>query len=409
MVQVKRVKLAALLFGALAIRVASLSACNKPAETPKEVVPKQSAAAPVLSTSFSPIYGLIVPLRIEGRDYRFLLDTGFGYTVLDNHFASTITKPGNYQTATVFRSAIDRGISAADGEKLAKDRLRLWKAQPIEIGSHVVPDFYPWFGVDLSILAMAKKTAPIDGILGVEIFRQFSWVLDNRKKTLTIWQHPPANEHFAHCVPYRDGPPVTGPALYLRTGDQFIEFAIDTGAEGSSIDAETLKLLKQAKAAKLTGTRQSGSINGLETSSDYFVTGFSLDKQPIGGFEFSYVNGKKGSNLLGRDFLAKLDRYMFVPSTFEFCFDESHLAQDNPIEVRRLGVRLIDGKVTFAANTSKSFEEQDLRNGDVLIEVNGQPAYPASLDEISSALNTTAKGKLSLVIERDGQRRTVRI
>ncbi|MDN7676593.1 aspartyl protease family protein [Burkholderia oklahomensis] len=374
------------------------TACGERAE------PQRGGATPVLTASFKPKSGFVVPVAIAGKTYHFLVDTGASHTVIDNRLAQSITQPStDEQIPIAYRAMLAKGLATADGV-LPQERVRLWQPLPLALGSFEVPSFYPWLGLDLSLLSQAFGTQ-IDGVVGIEIFRQLSWVADNRSGTLTVWRHPPAGQRFQHCVPYQDSFGQS-PAVSVDFGDQWTMFRFDTGARHSIVSAPTLAFLASHKAAKpLGGTVPSLSANGVGQSLDYFAKGLSFDGKPIGGLRVA----EGGGDMLGMNFLARLDRYMFVPSTMEFCYDASRFTQDDPQPLRTIAIRYVDGRVQLFHNRPDELGRYGLENGDVLVEVDGKHVDPSAIDDVRDRLSTAPAGSLEIAIERGGARRTVRI
>ncbi|ARK51384.1 retropepsin-like aspartic protease [Burkholderia pseudomallei] len=384
---------------ALASAVALIAAgCGERAE------PRRDGATPVLSASFRPKSGFVVPVSIAGKTYHFLVDTGASHTAIDNRLAQSITRPStDEQIPIAYRTMLEKGLTTADGV-LPRERVRLWQPLPIALGSYQVPSFYPWLGLDLSLLSQVLGTQ-IDGIVGIEIFRQLSWVADNRSGTLTVWRHPPAAQRFAHCVPYQDSFGQS-PAVSVDFRDRWTMFRFDTGARYSIASAPTLAYLASHKAAMpLGGTVPSMSANGVGESRDHFVSGLSFDSRPVGRLRVA----EGGGDMLGMNFLARLDRYMFVPSTMEFCYDAGRFTQDDPQPLRTIAIRFVDGRVELFHNRPEDLRRYGLENGDVLVEIDGKRVEAPAIDDVRDRLSTAPAGSLDIVVERGGSRRAVRI
>lgn len=96
------------------------TACGERAE------PQRGGATPVLTASFKPKSGFVVPVAIAGKTYRFLVDTGASHTVIDNRLAQSITQPStDEQIPIAYRSMLAKGLTTADGV-LPRERVRLW-------------------------------------------------------------------------------------------------------------------------------------------------------------------------------------------------------------------------------------------------------------------------------------------
>lgn len=356
------------------------------------------------TVSFRPKSGFVVPVAIAGKTYRSLVDTGASHTVIDNQLAQSITQPStDEQIPIAYRAMLAKGPTTTDGV-LPQERVRLWQPLPLALGSFEVPSFYPWLGLDLSLLSQAFG-AQIDGVVGIEIFRQLSRIADNRSGTLTVWRHPPAGQRFQHCVPHQDSFGQS-PAVSVDFGDQWTMFRFDTGARHSIVSAPTLAFLASRKAAKPLGdTVPSLSANGVGQSLDYFAKGLSFDGKLVGGLRVA----EGGGDMLGMNFLARLDRYMFVPSTMEFCYDASRFTQDDPQPLRTIAIRYVDGRVQLFHNRSDDLGRYGLENGDVLVEIDGKHVDPSAIDDVRDRLSSAPAGSLEIAIERGGARRTVRI
>ncbi|KWZ43558.1 hypothetical protein WS72_12280 [Burkholderia savannae] len=383
---------------ALVCAAALLAAgCREREEPPRGVMP-------VLSASFKPTSGFVVPVAIAGKTYHFLVDTGASHTVIDNRLAQSITQPStDEQIPIAYRTMLEKGLTTSDGV-LPQERVRLWQPLPIALGSYEVPSFYPWLGLDLSLLSQVFGTR-IDGVVGIEIFRQLSWIADNRSGTLTAWRNPPAGQRFQHCVPYQDSFGQS-PAVSVDFGDQWAMFRFDTGARHSIVSAPTLAFLAGRQAAKpLGGTVPSVSANGVGQSRDYFAKGLSFDGKPIGSLRIA----EGGGDMLGMNFLARLDRYMFAPSTMEFCYDASRFTRDDPRPLRTIAIRFVDGHVELFHNRPDDLARYGLENGDVLVEIDGKRVDPSAIDDARDRLSTAPSGSLEIEVERGGERRRVRI
>ncbi|KVR21093.1 hypothetical protein WK13_35230 [Burkholderia ubonensis] len=388
------------LANATLVCVATLTAAGCGERTERQL----GGESPVLIVPFKPKSGFVVPVAIAGKDYHFLVDTGASYTVIENRLARSITRPSeDDQVPIAYRAMLEKGLTTADG-MLPQALTHLWQPLPILLGSNEVPNFYPWFGLDLSSLSEAFGTQ-IDGVIGMEIFRQFSWVADNRSGKLAVWRHPPAGEHFSHCVPYQDSAGQS-PAVSVDFRDHWAMFRFDTGSQSSIASARTLAYLASHKAATpLGGTAAMVTARGVGQSHDHFVNGLAFDGRSIGRLLVS----EGGNDMLGMNFLARLDRYMFVPSTMEFCYDASHFTQDDSKPLRKIGIRYADGRVEVFYNRPDELIRYGMENGDVLIEINGKRIEASAIDDVRDRLGTAPVGSLVITVERDGSRRTVRI
>lgn len=381
----------------LACSVALLAAgCGERAAAP------HSEAAPVLRVAFAPNRGLIVPVTIGGKSFHFLVDTGASYTALDNQVAETLTRAAaDAQTPAPFRAMMEKGMVTPNG-MLPMERIRLWQALPIRLGEYEVPPFYPWVGLDLTLASQASGTQ-IDGIIGMDLIRQLTWLVDNRSGELTVWRHPPAGHHLAQCTPYQDSFGLS-PSIVLYRGEEFGNFRFDTGSRNSLLSESTLAhFVAQKAVTPLDGAGLAATVNGMAQTNEYMLSGLSFESQPLGRLAVS----EGTENVLGLNFLARFDRYMLVPGTMEFCYEASHFTVDEPQPLRRIPMRFINGHVELFSRAPGELQQYGLQHADVIIEINGKRVEPAAIADVRDQLNTAPAGSLQITIERNGVRQIV--
>lgn len=368
----------------------------------ERAAPPGGGAGPVLSAAFKANSGFVVPVTIAGKVYDFLVDTGTSFTVIDNRVAESITQTMRAEDVPVmFRTILGKGLSTPNGV-LAQEQVRLWQSLSLGLGTYEVPNRYPWIGLDLSLASQAAGRQ-IDGMIGMELFRQLNWVADNRSGQLTVWRQPPSGEHFAHCVPYQDSFGLS-PAITLNFGDGWASFRFDTGARYSNVtDAALAHFVEHQAATPLGGAGRTATVNGVGESRDHLVNGLSFDDHLIGRLRVS----EGAENVLGLNFLERFDRYMFVPSTMELCYDASHFKKDEPAPLRQLAIRALDGRVEVFQNAPDELGRYGLENGDVLIEINGKRVAASAIADVRDQLIAAPVGSLHVTIERAGTRHTV--
>lgn len=350
---------------------------------------------------------LIVPVAISGRLYHFLLDTGISTLVIDNALASELTHrlPGD-QIPTLQQAILAAGIQTPDGP-LPDDAFLLWQPLAMAIGERVLPASTPWLGMDLS--AFTQETGvKIDGILGQDIFRQFTWQIDNQQGTLSVWQQVPGTLDYPVCVPYRDAYD-SGPELWLDYHNRPVHMTVDTGVYYSYIGDELIKASRERpESAVLTGINQPGlGLTGQEVSDGYSLTGLSFHQMPLG--KLLARENKQGAYGLGMNFLARFDSYLFMPKKMLFCYREQHFTRDEQEPQRILSVRYYAHRVEFFSSSTTALARFGLQNGDVLVEVNGRKVLPEGIHQLRIALANTPAGQLTLKIERRGKMKTIKI
>jgi predicted aspartyl protease len=394
------------LFGVMPLAVAVLTAACSP--TPHDPPAGDSAIAkqPILITRLRPYAQPLVPVTIDGKLYRFILDTGAPYTFIDNRAAETITRAlADDQVPEYFRNYMGRlGTLGADIEP---GQMKYWQPKPLLIGGQPIEGSVPWVGMDLSPLDFSYGSH-VDGLLGANAFRQLNWGMDNVAHTLTVWSRPPSTAGYTHCSAYADafgaGPDLT---LQVANGNGG-PMRIDTGATYESISQDTLAVLQQqgATVEKIGQSTRLGA-SGTYEAANYLVDGLHFDGKLIGRM---HVYESSGSNNLGMAFLSRFDNYVFIPSEMLFCYSARRFTRDDAKPVRSVELSGEAGHLLIgAANTAPDSLPEGLTPDDVLLAVNNQPADPMDIESIRRELTNTPVGELTLQVERQGKTLTIRL
>lgn len=102
---------------------------------PTLAAPAAGENPPVLNEPVHLLH-MVVPVTIAGNTYRFVLDTGASYTVIDKRLAPTLTRPATPdEIPSIFRTIMANGIGSTQG-KLSADQVTLWRSLPITLGNY---------------------------------------------------------------------------------------------------------------------------------------------------------------------------------------------------------------------------------------------------------------------------------
>jgi predicted aspartyl protease len=372
--------------------------------TPFSASQSPSSNQPVLIIPINR-HAIIVPVAINGRNYRFLLDTGASYTMIDNALAATLTRATpESQIPFVFQQMLAAGLTTVDG-KLKKDDIKLWQAKPIALGDYQIVGADPWLGHDMSLLTQSLGER-IDGILGVEVFRQLSWAVDNTHKTLTIWQQAPSTLGYRQCVPYNDTHGGS-PEIAIDFTNNWASFRVDTGADYTIVSGEFLKFLHDngGQVEQTGNDAPSVSASGLGSTDSYLVDGLSFNNTAIGSLQVG--QGNSGFNHIGMNFLARFEQYLFTPNKMLFCYNAASFTRNEQKPLRNIAVRYFEGRIEVSHNPPADIARYDLQNGDKLLEINGRKAVPAQIGDVRQMLMDKPVGTLKLLIERDGRQKAL--
>lgn len=356
----------------------------------------------ILATSLS-ANGIVLPVIIKNKRYSFLLDTGASYSAIDNKLALllTLTTPKK-DIPVYFKQFLTDGLITAS-DKL--NNFKLWQPLPLKIGTYTILGHDPWIGLDLTLFSQAIGQK-IDGILGVEVFRQLNWAIDNKAKTITIWKQVPYKINYQNCVPYEDAY-AQSPLLILNNKNKLGQWNsasinIDTGADDTIISTELLNFWKNSDRCKLTLDEKNivaASASGLNTNETYLIDCLFFDKMRIGDFRIHVT--KNNINKLGFDFFSRFDNYIFIPNKMQFCYNATKFTHNDKKFLRYFSIAYFNNHLEFRYNTTASIAPYQLLNGDILLRINNINVNNLDIKQVRELLNNTPSNELSLLILRD--------
>lgn len=347
--------------------------------------------------------GIVLPVIIKNKRYSFLLDTGASYSAIDNKLASllTLTTPKE-DIPLYFHQFLTDGLITTN-DKL--NNFKLWRPLPIEIGTYTILGHDPWIGLDLTLFSQAFGQK-IDGILGVEVFRQLNWAINNKAKTITIWKQAPFKINYQNCVPYEDAY-AQSPLLIINNKNQSGQWNsaslnVDTGADDTVISNELLSFWKNSKKCKLTLDQKNivgASASGLNTNETYLIDCLFFDQMRVGNFKIHVT--KNNINKLGFDFFSRFDNYIFIPNKMQFCYNATKFTQNDKKFLRYFSLAYYNNHLEFRYNNPDNIARYHLLNGDILLQINHINVNKLDIKKIRELLNITPFNKLSLLILRD--------
>jgi hypothetical protein len=112
---------------------------------------------------------------------------------------------------------------------------------------------------------------------------------------------------------------------------------------------------------------------------------------------------------VGMGFLSRFKRYAFFPARMMFCYDAPSLEQNVPPMQRSIAVRYANQQIEVFYNDDAELQKTGLKNGDVLLKVNGTIYPPNQIGQIRKQLALTPAGKLKLTILRSTQQMDINL
>lgn len=205
------------------------------------------AQSVVLPMSVSAVGTPLVPVRIEGKDYHFWLDTGSSMTML----ASDVARDLNVVPLVPDTLEIVTSTGRVKAHPALLPRL--------QIGTLMVRNA-PTMIVDESLMQMREPRpielsvkVKIDGIIGFDIIRQLDLEVDYGENTLRL-RNPASSRRESDRNMFWVGLPI----VRLTSGDGVpLHFGLDTGAQQTFV-TETLLDRLQLQAARVESRRVGG-------------------------------------------------------------------------------------------------------------------------------------------------------
>lgn len=358
---------------------------------------------PILETQFYD--NIIVPITINQHTYHFLLDTGASVTVIDDKLANKITKPIELTNLpSVYQDSFESIHTVSS--KVSSDKLTLLKPVSYFIGDYEINDNDLWLSSNLDLLSQAVGLS-LDGIIGIETFRKFSWHIDNDKHQLTIFKDSPSAALYEQCIGYEDSIN-KGPYFYLDYKNSLLRLMTDTGASESYLDADFINFLKDNHSDDIQLSREnmdSVDMNGQYSLDSYIISGLVFNNMPLG--EIAIDKNNNHLYALGMDFFSRFQRYVFIPNRMMFCYDAKTLAKQQLMPVRNIALRYFNHHIEIFHNQDNKLTQFGLHNGDVIEKVNSIVYLPAQIGQVRDLFALTAVGQLTLQINRQGELLTI--
>ncbi len=334
-------------------------------------------------------YNYIYNVNINGKDYRFTLDTGSDFTIIDSNIISRFGEPVKGEILSYFKNA---NLITSHG---IESELNLYKPPTIKINAEKI-NLDVVLSYDLSHLSYATGQR-IDGIIGLDVFINYIWSFDYVGGLISIYKDSGFSLDYNKCITYLSE---KGDVIipFLQHGN-IIYFKLDTGKNGGlDITKDDKELIK----FKLLGLSDESVdlLNNIRASDIIVISGFSFNNEKIMRMEgnFSQYAHRK---LIGLGFLKRFDRFAIIPNEKLFCYD-NFSTEDDPITLRKIRVgNFKDNEISLVYNDEVYLNSILLKNGDVIKELNGKQYEAKDIEQVREILSYAKK--LKLVIRRGEQ------
>ena len=190
-------------------------------------------------------YLIMVPVKIKGEDYRFLLDTGAPFSISEE-----------VQAKMNFRQVTKSMINDTDGNRTQVDYVEvdtLWIGNlPFVEQTAFVGDF---------TANPILKCMDFDGIIGSNLMRHSNWIIDYHKKSLQITQELTGFED-ALVIDFKPNIQYSMKTSFTFSGHEVENMTIDYGSAGAiGIPSKDLDLFADKyEVVTQEGTKTSGIV-----------------------------------------------------------------------------------------------------------------------------------------------------
>jgi hypothetical protein len=382
---------------------------------------------------------IFIPIKVNGVELNFLLDSGVDETIL---FSMDDKKEVSF--FNVEKVAL-RGLGSEDSVEGLKSQHNTLEIPGLKSTNHVV-----YIILDQTFNLSYHIGIPVNGIIGYHFLKSNLVEINYEKKRISVYRD---TEKFRNKIEKKfEKVPITiekkkpyiGCSVVLNAVEIPVKLLIDIG------NSDAVWLFQNS----------SNNIQVPEKNfEDYLGKGFSgdiegkraqIDKVSLSKFEFKYpiiafpdtisirnvtmVEDRAGS--VGAEILKRFTVVFDYPNQKMFLkknrnFDSPFNYNKSGIELEHYGLQWIQETVPLevsplsgGSNSSNDFKYKfelkptylitsvreksvagisGLQKGDVLVRINGLPAYRYSLEEINQLLKSEEEKWITLEVERDSQ------
>ncbi len=386
---------------------------------------------------------MVIPVEVNGKKLSFLLDTGIEKTILFNLKISDSVRLNNVEQIQM------RGLGEGDAIQALKSRGNLVRIKDAISVNHMI-----YMITDNLFDLSAKMGIDVNGIIGGDLFKDFVVRINYSSKKITFYN--PDTYVYKRCkncltlpLEFLNKKPLLNASVENHLGDLIdVKLLIDSGG------GDALWLFKNTHPKLLVSDRYFDDYLGKGLSGDIYGKRSVINKLKIGDFVFknasvSYPdstsiitvhddvnrNGTVGAEILKRfhvifDYPSKkltLKKngsnfkapFLYNKSGIELIYNGEMLVQEKKSRFQDYELdsnkKSLLTEVMYVYNVAyrPKYEISHIRKGspalfsgllvgDILLEVNGRPAYEKELDEIIHMLSGNENKKIKLLIERNG-------
>lgn len=387
---------------------------------------------------------IIIPIEINGKELSFILDTGVSSTILFN-----LKESDSLQLKNVEKISL-QGLGEGDNVEALLSKNNHFRIKNIQ---NTNQNLFIIINADIDLSARLGET--IHGIIGNDLFKDFIVKIDYNKKQLHFYN--PENYVYKFCKKCeifelefnRNKPYINAEAAILENQKLFpVKLLIDTGGSDALWLFENTKeqiVVPEPNFLDYLGEGLSGSIFGKRSRIQIFKIGNFEFKEPTASFpdstSIAFVKTFKERNgSIGGKILKRFDIIIDYPNKKLSLKKNNHFK--DPFNYNMSGIDLIyHGQILVKEREKTSFTvdrgessinsnaivlsydysfkfkpsykinsvregspayDAGVKNDDILVSINGEPAYLYKLEELMYFFYHHENDKIKIGIERNG-------
>jgi hypothetical protein len=306
---------------------------------------------------------VLVPVRLRGKAYKFLVDTGSVSTIYDKSLKAMLGRPVGHRRLTTASRAIIVDLFASPDARLGDIPMR--GAAQVTV-------------IDLQPLRTGTGY-PIYGIIGRDVLAHYVVRLDFDAGKLTLLRRDGAPLEGAMVLPLDT--PTCSVRARLSGLRGSLTLKIDTGYNGSLLlRPESLKRLVASGAARQVDTVLAFDLGSrTHSTTDYRIAGMEL-----GQFKHSGLIASPASyNVIGLEYLHRYVTTIDFPKGRLVLRKGCHFTDPDSYDHSGLTLFSLAGKITVEkVDAGSPAARADVQTQDVLVAVDDKLAREFSLYEL---------------------------
>lgn len=388
---------------------------------------------------------MVLPVEVNGVSLNFIVDTGVNYPILFNLSQSDSLRFFDYEEIEI------RGLGEGDAVKAIRSRNNAFR-----VGSLINTSQELYILMDREINFSSRLGVEVHGVIGYDLFKSFVVEINYRRGKMRF--NRPESYQYRRCAScdetelhiIRNKPFLSG-SIVQNEKEVPVFLLMDTGSTDALWlleDEETGIAVPKAYFNDFMGRGLSGNIYGKRARLEAFsFAGFTLKDAKVAFPDSSSVkhvtdwgqrNGSVGGEVMKRFHMVvdypnerlRMKKNAFFKEPFKYNMSGMELQHNGLRLVREIAGRFTNGiqmkkglnggvefvldRPTYQIELHPSFEiaslregspaaEAGLKEGDVILSINGKPAHHYKLQELNEMINEKAGKQLRLLIDRQGR------